>query len=354
MPFQPGILFSVALLVLCLGINLTYYPKVRGMFHESGKEVSAASSEQPVLKDNKPNLLELPSLPQNQVKKENYSQSSVPAIPVKTSKVNKPIQPDPLQERPKEKEKNSQTFEKKSETFQTGSKPDKLNTNSKEPQKDELTPKLSEQKQSKPKQLESKQPESKPLEPKQSEPKQSESKQSEPKQPEPKQPESKQQAISVPAVSPLPSSSNSKTTSSFWDEIKSPVTSEPLPAVSRDFVTKKAENIIPKKAENNSETAFLPIVPPSLEKEYWESADQSKNQLAIFASQKTIPELQAPVLKPSEATPAYANAYQEPKQVDLPAHDKINPVQKNKPQPPTFIWETIDSALERPLMYETP
>jgi hypothetical protein len=34
--------------------------------------------------------------------------------------------------------------------------------------------------------------------------------------------------------------------------------------------------------------------------------------------------------------------------------EKNNPIEKPKPKPPTFIWETIDSALERPLMYENP
>ncbi|MDR3199631.1 MAG: hypothetical protein LBU34_17320 [Planctomycetaceae bacterium] len=353
MPFQPGILFSVFLLVLCLGINLTYYPKVRGMFRESGKEVVAASSEQPVSKDNKTNSTELPSSPQNQPEKQNALQLSAPAISVKPSKVNKPIQPGQLSKQPKEKEKNSQTFEKISDIPAIESKTDKSNVNLKEPQKNEIKLKQSTPKQPELKQLESKQPELKQLEPKQPELKQLESKQPELKQLEPKQPEPKQQTFSAPTVVPLPSS---ETTYSLRDEIKSkcPATSEPLPEVPHEIVPKKAENIIRKKSAGNSETAFLPIVPPSLEKEYWESNGQNKNQLAIFAPQKTITELNVPILQPSKPTPAYANMYQEPKQVVLPAQDKINPVEKNKPKPPTFIWETIDSALERPLMYETP
>ncbi|MDR2117224.1 MAG: hypothetical protein LBP87_12670 [Planctomycetaceae bacterium] len=372
MPFQPGILFSVLLLVLCLGINLTYYPKVRGMFHESGKDVTAVSFEPPALKEPKNNSTELPPFPKSQVEKEiplqSSLQSSAPAITVKTSKVNKPIQPDPLPKQPQEKEKNSQTLGKKSDTFPIESNPDKPKANLNETQKNEIkskqsTPKQTEPKQTNLKQLEPKQTNLKQLESKQTEPKQTNLKQSEPKQSEPKQtnlkqlepkqPESKQPEFSAPTVLPLPSS---QTTDSLWDEIKSPATSEPLPKIPQEIVPKipKNENTIQKKPAGNSETAFLPIVPPSLEKEYWESDGQNKNQLAIFSSQKSIPELNVPALKPSEPTPAYANAYQKPEQVVLPLPDKTNPVEKNKPKPPTFIWETIDSALERPLMYENP
>ncbi|MDR1270025.1 MAG: hypothetical protein LBK82_10925 [Planctomycetaceae bacterium] len=325
MPFQPGILFSVFLLILCLGINLTYYPQVRGTFYESGKEVTAVSSEPPVLKSDKTDSMRLPSLPQNQNGKENFSPPSVPAIPVKTSKVNKPIQPDLLQEPPKEKEKNSQTFEKKPDAFLMESKPDKPKATVKESEKNEK--------------------------PKQPEPKQPEPKQSKPKQLEPKQPEPKQSAYSAPTVLPLPSS---KTTYPEWEDTKNSITSEQLPPVSNNIATKTTENIIQKKSASNSETAFLPIVPPSLEKEYWQSDGQNNNQLAIFAPQKTVPMLNVPVAQPSQPTPAYANAYQEPKQVVPSPQDKTNPVEKNKPKPPTIIWETIDSALERPLMYENP
>ncbi|MDR1140561.1 MAG: hypothetical protein LBL62_02640 [Planctomycetaceae bacterium] len=342
MPFQPGTLFSVFLLVLCLGINLTYYPQVRGTFYESGKEVTAVSSEPPVLKSDKTDSMRLPSLPQNQNGKENFSQPSVPAIPVKTSKVNKPIQPDLLQEQPKEKEKISQTFEKKPDAFLMESKPDKPKVTVKELEKNEKL-----------KQPEPKQPEPKQPEPKQPESKQPEPKQSKPKQLEPKQPEPKQSAYSAPTVLPLPSS---KTTYPEWEDTKNPITSEqlPLPPVSNKVVAKTTENINQKKSASNSETVFLPIVPPSLEKEYWQSDGQNNNQLAIFAPQKTVPMLNVPVAQPSQPTPAYANAYQESKQVVPLPQDKTNPVEKNKPKPPTIIWETIDSALERPLMYENP
>ncbi|MDR2440554.1 MAG: hypothetical protein LBE12_14425 [Planctomycetaceae bacterium] len=362
MPFQPGIFFSIVLLVLCLGINLTYYPKVHEMFHEPTKEVAAVSSEPPVLKENKTNSLALPSFPQNQIKKENSSQSSAPVNSVKTSKVNKPIQPDPFLKQPKEKEKNSQTFEKKPDTFQIKSNPDKLNVNLKESRKEEkIIPKQSEPKQPEPKQLEPKQPEPKQLEPKQSEPKQLEPKQPEPKQLEPKQSEPKQSEPkqSEPKQSE-PKQSEPKQLESKQSESKQPESKQ------QSF---SASTVSPLASSNTS--SFLPIVPSSLEKEYWESAGQFQNQLAIFAPQKTVPELQlrVPILKPSEPTPAYANVYREPKQDIpkqdipkqdipkqdiLPSHDKTDPVKKNKPEPPTFIWETIDSALERPLMYETP
>jgi hypothetical protein len=396
MPFQPGILFSAFLLVLCLGINLTYYPTVRGMFHEPTDKITAVSSKQPVLKSNKTDSILLPSLPQN---KENSAQSSVPvpATPVKTSKVNKPIQLDPLPELPKEKEKIAQTLEKKSDIFDLPleTKPDKPKTNinvpksekneikSKQSELKQTEPKQSELKQPEPKQSESKQPEPKQSELKQPEPKQSALKQPEPKQLEPKQPdqkqlESKQSAFSAPTVLPLPPLDE---TYSLWDNKKSGVSSQPSSSVPDTKFQKKTEEMIQhtpnipnnqtiknnqNKLTANSESAFLPIIPPSLEREYWEPNNQNVNQLAMLKPSSKTPILNEPVLQSSQPMPAYANAYVEPKQsvsppdLSLQKKDKSNPVEagdsmeKIKPKPPTFIWETIDSALERPLMYENP
>jgi hypothetical protein len=449
MPFQPGILFSAILLVLCLGINLTYYPKVRGMFHEptdkaialSSEPSSSEYSEQLVLNRNKTDSIPLPSLPQN---KKNSTPSSVPApaTPVKTSKVNKPIRLDPLPapppEQPKVQEKTVQTFEKKSDTFTfissstlpSETKPDKPKTEvnvtksekneiepkqskllqskpsqleplqsepkqsepkkpeskqleSKQPESNQPKPKQLESKQPessqpKPKQLESKQPESSQPKPKQLESKQSElnqpkPKQSEPKQPELKQSEPKQSAFSAPTVLPLPSLDE---TYFLREDKKSAVSSKSSIPVSDTEIKKKTENIVQNvqniqnnqsnqnKLTANPESAFLPIVPFPLAKEYWESDNRNVNQLAILQPSPKMPMLKDSVLKPSQPTPAYANAYREPKPSVLPSNlplqeksdpaEKSNPVEKPKPKPPTFIWETIDSALERPLMYENP
>jgi hypothetical protein len=387
MPFQPGILFSAFLLVLCLGINLMYYPKVRGMFHEPTDEITAVSSEQAVLKSNKTDSILLPSLSQN---KENSSPSSnpVPATPVKMSKVNKPIQLDPSPEQPKEKEKIAQTFEKKSDIvdlpLEMKSDKPKTNVNVIKSKKNEIKPKQSELKQPEPKQSELKQPEPKQSELKQPESKQSElkqweSKQLELKQSAPKRTEPKQSAFSTPTVLPLPSLDK---TSSLGEDKKSGVSSQPSSSVPDTKTQKKTEDIIQNtpnipnnqhiknnqqnKLTANPESAFLPIIPPSLEREYWESDNRNVNQLAILKPSSKTPILNEPVLQLSQPTPAYAKAYAEPKQSVLPSNlplqeksksslvEKGNPIEKTKPKSPTFIWETIDSALERPLMYETP
>ncbi|MDR0337414.1 MAG: hypothetical protein LBI18_10020 [Planctomycetaceae bacterium] len=280
MPFQPGILFSVLLLVLCLGINFTYFPQVRRTFYESQNTIAATSSEQPELselppesKNHQTNSSSLASLAQNQKNKENSPQPPAPVIPAKTSKVNKPIQPDLLPKQTKEKEKNSQTFEKKPEILPTESKSDKSKATVKESEKNETKPILPEPKQPEPKKPEQKQPEL--------------------KQSEPKKPEQKQSVDSVSTVLPLPSS---KPVFSVWDEMESTVPSELLPStpdkivpqaiVPKTIAPKATESIIPKKSTNNQETAFLPIIPPSLEKEYWQSDGQSDNQLAIYSSRK--------------------------------------------------------------------
>jgi hypothetical protein len=319
MPFHPGILVSAFLLIFCLGINLTQYPTVRGMLCDSMNQPA------PVQLIETKNAPIIPAAP-------NTKDDS---IVTKTSKVNKPIQldskPEPLTEPPTEplKKEPMKTKEPKAEP----SKP--------EPSKPE-PPKSEPSKPKPPELLKTESPKPEPLK-------------TEPlKQERPKTEPLKQE---LPKTEPL--KSEQPKTESLKSE---PLKTEPLkpePSKTELPKTDKVESSKMKMdSKENFESAFSPIVPSSIEKEYQQSKNQRINQLALFTPEKSAPTL-SDVMKPSQPMPMYGNEYKPPQpsqnQKTSPNTIPSTPAKNNsKPPSPTAIWNSIDSALERPLMYETP
>lgn len=268
----------------------------------------------------------------------------------KTSKVNRPI---PIADKkaelkvPEDKTEEKRPPEKKVEEKKTAPEPAPKTPPQEESQKAEASKPLAP-------------PPIPPPSPKKEEPKKAESKPAEEKK--------------VPAPPPVEKKEEPKPVEKTEKGDAKPVEdSYGLPSVFPLDTSTPA----PRKEEPKKEgtAAFQPLVPPELEKEYKESTGKAINQAEL---PRPLPQLKQQPVSPERSAPLYAAPFTpEPRpesrkaapepaaplkklpEVESPpsipgpskseTESKPNPVKR---KPPKAVWDTVDSIMERPIVYE--